>query len=109
MHHCLVVEARYAGYDKHVGLFLVEIGQMDTPLSDWVKLPNALAPVLRADYVARAILAAVESGSGGGVLRLPRYANYVWLYDVSPGLVKRGVRSLMGFGQALVVSGEKHD
>ncbi|PLN86836.1 hypothetical protein BDW42DRAFT_198325 [Aspergillus taichungensis] len=107
LHHCLAAEARWAGYDKHVGFFLVEIGQMDTPLFDWVKLPRVLAPVLRADRVARAILGAVESGSGGGVLRLPGYANWVALYVVMPGLVQRGVRCLVGFDQALAGSGEE--
>ncbi|KOC10735.1 putative short chain dehydrogenase, partial [Aspergillus flavus AF70] len=89
LHHCLEAEARWFGYDKQVDFFLVEVGQMDTPLFSWIKPPNSLlAPVLEPRYVAEKVFAAVSSG-GGRIIRLPKYAAWVCGYDMLPVPVQR--------------------
>lgn len=101
LHHCLEAEARWLGYTKQIEFFLVEVGQMDTPLFSWIKPPNSLlAPVLEPVYVAEKIVSAVSSG-GGGVIRLPMYASWVCGYDMLPVRVQRFARYIMGVDEAL--------
>lgn len=102
LHHCLEAEARHYGQGKRIQFFLVEVGQMDTPLFSWIKPPNSLlAPVLTPQYVAEKIHKAVASGQGKPI-RLPQYASWVGLYDVLPRWIQRNVRLLMGIDDALI-------
>ncbi|PYH81199.1 hypothetical protein BO82DRAFT_402774 [Aspergillus uvarum CBS 121591] len=74
-HHNLEAETRRLGYDMRTRFFLVEVGQMQTPLFSWIKPPNSvLAPVLEPAYVAQKIYDAVNIGSDG-VIQLPKYAS----------------------------------
>lgn len=102
LHHCLEAEARHYGYEKRIQFFLVEVGQMDTPLFSWIKPPNSfLAPILTPRYVAEKVQDAISSRRGR-VIRLPRYASWVCVYDVLPVWVQQHVRALMGIDDALV-------
>jgi NAD(P)-dependent dehydrogenase (short-subunit alcohol dehydrogenase family) len=103
LHHCLEAEARYYGYDARIKFFLVGVGQMETPLFNWMKTPNAvLAPVLRPKYVSERVIATVESGYGR-VIRLPGHASWVCLYDALPALLQWWARHLMGFDDIMAV------
>ncbi|KAJ5468573.1 Short-chain dehydrogenase/reductase SDR [Penicillium sp. IBT 31633x] len=83
---------------------LVEIGQMSTPLFDWVHAPNNFfAPVLEPVEVARETVAAVDSGRGG-VIKLPVYATLVNWYAVLPAAVQRFARYLSGIDTAVTES-----
>lgn len=80
---------------------LVEVGQMSTPLFDWVQAPNRFfAPVLEPVEVAREMVAAIDSGRGG-VIRLPAYATLVNWYAVLPAAVQRLARYLSGIDVAV--------
>lgn len=101
LHHCLEAEARCLGYSQRINFFLVEIGQMQTPLFDWIKPPNpSLAPILEPSYVAQKIFSALDSG-GPRVIRLPKYASWVCGFDILPVRVQRHFRFLMGIDEAL--------
>lgn len=83
---------------------LVEIGQMSTPLFDWVHAPNNFfAPVLEPVEVARETVAAIDSGRGG-VIKLPVYATLVNWYAVLPAAVQRFARYLSGIDTAVTES-----
>ncbi|KAJ6113614.1 Short-chain dehydrogenase/reductase family protein [Penicillium sp. IBT 18751x] len=94
------IESELRGSDQ-IKTLLVEVGQMATPLFDWVRTPsNFFAPVLEPVEVAREIVAAVDSGQGG-VLRLPSFAKLVNLYAVLPGAVQRLARFVSGIDRAV--------
>lgn len=83
---------------------LVEVGQMSTPLFDWVRAPNSFfAPVLEPVDVARDMVAAIDSGRGG-VIRLPFYASLVNWYAVLPAAVQQIARYLSGIDAAVTQS-----
>ncbi|KAJ5215129.1 hypothetical protein N7468_010808 [Penicillium chermesinum] len=64
LHRTLEAELRE---NDRIKMLLVEVGQMATPLFDWIKTPNRfLAPNLEPVEVAREIVATVDSGRGGG-------------------------------------------
>ncbi|RAL03366.1 NAD(P)-binding protein [Aspergillus ibericus CBS 121593] len=101
LHHCLEAEARLLGYTRRIKFHLVEVGQMQTPLFNWVKPPNPLlAPVLQPSYVAQKIFNAVYSGEPS-IIRLPRYVSWVCAYDGLPLRAQRLVRYLMGVDEVL--------
>jgi NAD(P)-dependent dehydrogenase (short-subunit alcohol dehydrogenase family) len=94
------IEAEFRGNDQ-IKTLLVEVGQMATPLFDWVRTPSHFfAPVLEPVEVAREVVAAVDSGQGG-VLRLPSFAKLVNLYTVLPGAVQRVARFASGIDRAV--------
>jgi NAD(P)-dependent dehydrogenase (short-subunit alcohol dehydrogenase family) len=94
------MEAEFRGNDQ-IKTLLVEVGQMATPLFDWVRTPSHFfAPVLEPVEVAREIVAAVDSGQGG-VLRLPSFAKLVNLYAVLPGALQRVARYVSGIDHAV--------
>ncbi|BAE63023.1 unnamed protein product [Aspergillus oryzae RIB40] len=101
LHHCLDAEARYYGYDERIKFFLVEVGQMETPLFKWVKTPyELLTPVLSPKYVAEKVITAVESGCGR-LIRLPRYASWACVYDALPTVMQQYARQLGGLDRAM--------
>lgn len=94
------IEAEFRGNDQ-IKTLLVEVGQMATPLFEWVRTPSHFfAPVLEPVEVAREIVAAVDSGQGG-VLRLPSFAKLVNFYAVLPGAVQRVARFVSGVDRAV--------
>lgn len=96
------IEAELRG--SPVKTLLVEVGQMTTPLFDWVQAPNNFfAPVLEPVQVAREMVAAIDSGRGG-VIRLPAYAKLVNWYAVLPAAVQRVARHLSGIDAAVTQS-----
>jgi NAD(P)-dependent dehydrogenase (short-subunit alcohol dehydrogenase family) len=97
------IEAETRG-NPLIKTLLVEIGQMSTPLFDWVRAPNHFfAPVLEPVEVAREMVAAIDSGRGG-VIRLPIYAKLVNWYAVLPATVQRVARYLSGIDAAVTQS-----
>ncbi|KXG45285.1 Short-chain dehydrogenase/reductase SDR [Penicillium griseofulvum] len=97
------IEAETRG-NPLIKTLLVEIGQMSTPLFDWVRAPNHFfAPVLEPVEVAREMVAAIDSGRGG-VIRLPFYAKLVNWYAVLPATVQRVARYLSGIDAAVTKS-----
>ncbi|KAJ5514753.1 hypothetical protein N7463_004305 [Penicillium fimorum] len=97
------IEAEIRG-NPLIKTLLVEIGQMSTPLFDWVRAPNHFfAPVLEPVEVAREMVAAIDSGRGG-VIRLPIYATLVNWYAVLPATVQRVARYLSGIDAAVTQS-----
>ena len=105
LHHCLEAEACFYDYAKRIRFFLLEIGQMDTPLFSWIKPPNELlAPMLPPRFVAERVVSAIESGRGR-VIRLPGYASWVCVYDVLPVILQRYFRYLMSVDDALAAHG----
>jgi short-subunit dehydrogenase len=99
------VEAEVRG-NPRVKTLLVEIGQMSTPLFDWVRAPNHFfAPILEPVHVAREMVTAIDSGRGG-VIRLPAYATLVNWYAVLPAAVQRVARYLSGIDAAVTQSRE---
>ncbi|UDD61259.1 hypothetical protein AFCA_008639 [Aspergillus flavus] len=101
LHHCLDAEARYYGYEERIKFFLVEVGQMETPLFKWVKTPyELLTPVLSPKYVAEKVITAVESGCGR-LIRLPRYASWACVYDALPTVMQQYARQLGGLDRAM--------
>ncbi|KAJ5172187.1 Short-chain dehydrogenase/reductase SDR [Penicillium capsulatum] len=98
LHRTLEAEVRD---NEHIKTLLVEIGQMSTPLFDWVRTPSHFfAPVLEPVQVAREIVAAVDGGRGG-VLRLPTFAKLVNWYAVFPAAVQVVARYLSGIDGAV--------
>ncbi|CAG8059115.1 unnamed protein product [Penicillium olsonii] len=98
------IEAEMRG--SPIKTLLIEIGQMSTPLFDWVRAPNQFfAPVLEPVQVAREMVAAIDSGRGG-VIRLPAYAILVNWYAVAPAAVQRIARYLSGIDDAVTQSQE---
>ncbi|KAJ5909000.1 hypothetical protein N7495_001682 [Penicillium taxi] len=98
LHRTLEAEFRS---DGNIKTLLVEIGQMSTPLFDWVRTPSHFfAPVLEPVVVAREIVAAVNSGRGG-VLRLPVFSMFVNWYAVFPAALQVIARSLSGIDNAI--------
>ncbi|KAJ5585178.1 uncharacterized protein N7459_004978 [Penicillium hispanicum] len=94
------LEAELRG-NEQIKTLLVEIGQMATPLFDWVRTPNHFfAPVLEPVEVAREIVAAIDSGQGG-VLRLPFFGKLVNWYAVFPAAVQIVARYLSGIDDAV--------
>ena len=94
------LEAELRG-NEHIKTLLVEIGQMATPLFDWVRTPNHFfAPVMEPVEVAREIVAAIDSGQGG-VLRLPLFGKLVNWYAVFPAAVQVMARYLSGIDEAV--------
>jgi len=94
------IEAEFRGNDQ-IKTLLVEVGQMATPLFNWVRTPSHFfAPVLEPVEVAREIVAAVDSGHGG-VLRLPAFAKLVNVYAALPGAVQRVARFVSGIDRAV--------
>ncbi|KAJ5040005.1 hypothetical protein NUH16_009805 [Penicillium rubens] len=99
------IEAEIRG-NPLIKTLLVEVGQMSTPLFDWVRAPNNFfAPVLEPVEVAREMVAAIDSGRGG-VIRLPIYAKLVNWYAVLPATVQRVARYLSGIDAAVNQSRE---
>lgn len=97
------IEAEVRG-NPLIKTLLVEVGQMSTPLFDWVRAPNHFfAPVLEPVEVARDMVAAIDSGRGG-VIRLPIYAKLVNWYAVLPATVQRVARYLSGIDAAVTQS-----
>jgi short-subunit dehydrogenase len=97
------IEAEVRG-NPLIKTLLVEVGQMSTPLFDWVRAPNAFfAPVLEPVDVAREVVAAIDSGRSG-VIRLPAYATLVNWYAVLPAAVQRIARYLSGIDAAVTSS-----
>ncbi|CAG8898287.1 unnamed protein product [Penicillium egyptiacum] len=97
------IEAEIRG-NPLIKTLLVEVGQMSTPLFDWVRAPNNFfAPVLEPVEVAREMVAAIDSGRGG-VIRLPIYAKLVNWYAVLPATVQRLARYLSGIDAAVTQS-----
>ncbi|OJK01972.1 hypothetical protein ASPACDRAFT_114462 [Aspergillus aculeatus ATCC 16872] len=91
LHHTLEAEGRRLGYSPRIQFFLVEVGQMQTPLFSWIKSPNyVLAPVLEPGYVAPKVITR-EFFKKVGVIRLPKYASWVCGYDVLTLRVQRFV------------------
>ncbi|OJJ47578.1 hypothetical protein ASPZODRAFT_63093 [Penicilliopsis zonata CBS 506.65] len=102
LHRTLEAELRTIAEDDMVKMLLVEIGQMSTPLFDWVKTPNRFfAPVLEPVQVAQAIVNAIDSGKGG-VIRLPFFATWISWYTVLPASVQLIARYLSGIDNAVV-------
>ncbi|CAG8339932.1 unnamed protein product [Penicillium salamii] len=98
------IEAEMRG--SPIKTLLVEVGQMSTPLFDWVQAPNQFfAPVLEPVEVAREMVAAIDGGRGG-VIRLPAYATLVNWYVVLPAAVQRIARYLSGIDAAVTQSRE---
>ncbi|KAJ5084426.1 Short-chain dehydrogenase/reductase SDR [Penicillium alfredii] len=94
------IQAELQRYEQ-IKTLLVEIGQMSTPLFDWVRTPNDFfAPVLETVEVARDVVAAIDSGRGG-VIRLPAFAALVNWYAVLPVAVQRFARHLSGIDSAV--------
>jgi len=97
------IEAEVRG-NPLIKTLLVEVGQMSTPLFDWVQAPNHFfAPVLEPVDVAREMVATIDSGRGG-VIRLPAYATLVNWYAVLPAAVQRIARYLSGIDAAVTSS-----
>ncbi|EKV08353.1 Short-chain dehydrogenase/reductase family protein, putative [Penicillium digitatum] len=102
------IEAETRG-NPLVKTLLVEVGQMSTPLFDWVRAPNQFfAPVLEPVEVAREMVTAIDSGRGG-VIRLPIYAKLVNWYAVLPATVQRIARYLSGIDAAVIQSRQTSD
>ncbi|KAJ5959746.1 uncharacterized protein N7479_006896 [Penicillium vulpinum] len=97
------IEAELQG-NPLIKTLLVEIGQMSTPLFDWVRAPSHFfAPVLEPVEVAREMVAVIDSGRGG-VIRLPIYATLVNWYAVLPATVQRVARYMSGIDAAVTQS-----
>ncbi|KAJ5582151.1 Short-chain dehydrogenase/reductase SDR [Penicillium sp. DV-2018c] len=97
------IEAETRVYPS-IKTLLVEVGQMSTPLFDWVRAPNRFfAPVLEPVDVAREMVAVIDNGRGG-VIRLPLYATFVNWYAVLPAAVQRIARYLSGIDRAVTQS-----
>ena len=98
LHRSLQAELRG---NKQIKTLLVEVGQMATPLFDWVRTPNHFfAPVLEPVEVARNIMAAIDGGQGG-VLRLPFFGKLVNWYAVFPAAVQVVARYVSGIDDAV--------
>lgn len=94
------LEAELRGNER-IKMLLVEIGQMSTPLFDWIKTPSHFAaPNLEPVEVAREIVASVDGGCGG-VLRLPLYAKLINWYSVLPSTIQLLARYLAGVDVAV--------
>ncbi|OJJ36638.1 hypothetical protein ASPWEDRAFT_50087 [Aspergillus wentii DTO 134E9] len=100
LHRTLEAELRASGDDERVKMLLVEIGQMATPLFNWIKTPsNFFAPVLEPVHVAQQIVSAIDNGRGG-VIRLPAFAALINWYAVLPVGLQKIARSLSGIDRA---------
>jgi short-subunit dehydrogenase len=101
VHRTLEAELRLSGDDERVKTLLVETGQMATKLFDDIETPNNFfAPVLEPVHVAREIVSAIDSGTGG-VIRLPAFVALVGWYGVLPAGIQRILRSLSGIDRAV--------
>lgn len=89
------LEAEFRGNER-IKTLLVEIGQVSTPLFDWIQTPSHfLAPELEPVEVAREIVATVDNGQGG-VIRLPVYAKFINWYSIVPSTIQLLVRYISG-------------
>ncbi|KAJ5679107.1 hypothetical protein N7462_007351 [Penicillium macrosclerotiorum] len=106
LHRTLEAEIRR---DERIKMLLVEVGQMSTPLFDWIRTPNHFfAPVMDPVQVAREIVSAVDSGHAG-VIRLPTFAKLVNWYAVLPDAIQKVARDLSGIDNAVFSSHSERD
>ncbi|KAF3942250.1 hypothetical protein ABW19_dt0202488 [Dactylella cylindrospora] len=98
LHESLTAElAQY----EDIKTLLVCPGQIATPLFDGVETPsNFFAPILEPVDVAKEIIAAVDSGSGG-VVSLPLYARWIVIMQTFPVSFQRLIRWLSGCDNAM--------
>jgi len=102
VHRTLEAELRLSGDEERVKTLLVETGQMATRLFEDVETPNNFfAPILEPVHVAREIVSAIDSGTGG-VIRLPAFAALVGWYGVLHAGIQRILRFLSGIDAAVV-------
>lgn len=103
LHHSLVAELAQhpdlaAGNIKTI---LVAPGQLGTKMFERVSTPSAfLAPVVEPNELAREIIRMVDAGESG-VVALPLYARWIWLWGCLPVGVRSLARRVGGIDRAM--------
>ncbi|KAJ9667631.1 hypothetical protein H2201_002166 [Coniosporium apollinis] len=91
---------------RDIKTILVTPGQLGTRMFERVRTPSAfLAPVVEPNELAREIIGLVDRGESG-VVALPLYARWIWLWGCLPVGVKRVVRRVGGIDTAMAPLGK---